>query len=125
MVTGNPEPTDLDFRPLVLQALDLLPGWYDDWVLLERERLRQILFHATEALSRLLVNANRCGEAIEAALTAVSLEPLCESAQGALIEAHLAEGNRCEALRSYAAYEDLVTRELGVYPSVELRRLLR
>ncbi|MGW2995279.1 bifunctional ornithine acetyltransferase/N-acetylglutamate synthase, partial [Streptomyces sp. NPDC001193] len=30
-------------------ALDLLPGWYDDWVLLEQERVRQRLLHALEA----------------------------------------------------------------------------
>jgi DNA-binding SARP family transcriptional activator len=124
LVTGKPEPTDLEFPPQMLQALDLLPGWYDDWVLQERERLRQMLLHAIEALSRLLLKANRCGEAIEAALTAVGVEPLRESAQAALIEAHLAEGNRCEALRSYALYEELLAQELGVHPSVELKRRL-
>jgi DNA-binding SARP family transcriptional activator len=121
---GKPEPNDVVLRPLTLQALDLLPGWYDDWVLLERERLRQMLLRAIDTLASMLVKAERCGEAIEAALTAVSFEPLRESAQRALIQAHLAEGNRCEALRSYAIYEDLLVRELGVRPSVELRELV-
>ncbi len=120
---GKPEPSDLDFRPLAVQALDLLPGWYEDWVLLERERLCQTLLRALDALAKLLLQANRCGEAIEAALAAVSADPLRESAQRALIEAHLAEGNRCEALRSYGTYEELLVRELGVSPSAELRRL--
>jgi DNA-binding SARP family transcriptional activator len=30
---------------------DLLPGWYDDWVLLERERLRQLRMQALEAVA--------------------------------------------------------------------------
>jgi DNA-binding SARP family transcriptional activator len=117
-------PDDLEFRPAALEALDLLPGWYEDWVLLERERLRQTLLRAVEALACRLVAANRYGEAIEAALSAVSVAPLRESAQSALIEAHLAEGNRCEALRSYSLYEEILDRELGLGPSVELRRLV-
>src|SRR4051794_14897664 len=31
---------------------DLLPDWYDDWVLIERERFRQLRLHALEALCR-------------------------------------------------------------------------
>jgi DNA-binding SARP family transcriptional activator len=122
---GKPDTADLDMRPGILQALDLLPGWYDDWVLQERDRLRQALLHAMDALVRLLVNANRCGEAVEVAMTAVSVEPLRESAQQVLIEAHLAEGNRCEAWRSFMSYKTLCERELGIRPSVELWKLVR
>ena len=39
--------------------LDLLPGWSEDWVILEREHIRQWLLHALEALSRHLVEAGR------------------------------------------------------------------
>lgn len=120
VVSGTWEPADLSFEPATPQALDLLPGWYDDWVLSEREHLRLMLLPAIEQLSRLLVRAHRCGDAVEAALTVVSSEPLRESAQRALIEAHLAEGNRCEALRSFATYESLLVRELSVLPSEEL-----
>ena len=45
-------------RRRTLHALigqDLLMGWYDDWVLLERERLRELRLHALEALSAQLL----------------------------------------------------------------------
>jgi len=122
---GRPCTGDLDVRPGALQALDLLPGWYDEWVLQQREDLRQQVLYAIDALSGLLVAAGRYGEAIEAALSAVSAEPLRESAQRALIEAHLAEGNRCEAWRSFVRYRDLLAGELGVRPTSELRSLVR
>jgi DNA-binding SARP family transcriptional activator len=121
---GRVRSADLDGHPQAERALDLLPGWYDDWVSVERERLRADLLDAMDALAMLLVRADRCADAVEAALTAVSVEPLRESAQRVLIEAHLAEGNRCEAWRSFSSYRELLVRELGVRPSLELRRLV-
>jgi DNA-binding SARP family transcriptional activator len=105
--------------------MDLLPGWYDDWVIFERERIRQRLLHALEALSRRLVAEGRCADAVEAAISAVSADPLRESANRVLIEAHLAEGNVVEARRVYERYRDTVRGELGVEPGEQLTRLAR
>src|SRR4051794_1954152 len=92
---------DLAGPPWGSEALNLLPGWYDDWVLIERERIRQRVLHALEALSRRLVRTARCAEAVEAAMMAVSADPLRASAQRVLIEAHLAEGNWTESRRTF------------------------
>ena len=124
LMQGTAFERDLVISPSVFDALDLLPGWYDDWALLERERIRQRLLHALEALSVRLISLGRHGEAVDAALLAVSADPLRESAQRALIEAHVAERNLAEARRSYLAYRDLAQRELGIEPSSELLALL-
>jgi DNA-binding SARP family transcriptional activator len=105
--------------------LDLLPGWSEDWVIFEREHVRQRLLHALEALSRCLVQAGRWADAVNAAISAVSAGPLRESAIRVLIEAHLAEGNLVEARRVYRAYRDTVRRELGVEPGRHLTDLMR
>lgn len=120
-------PTEADFDGIASRgmALDLLPGCYDDWVIGERERFRQRTLHALESLSRLCVAAGRHGDAVEAALTAVHAEPLRESAQRVLIEAHLGEHNLVEARRTFHAYRRLVSRELGVAPSPELYSIVR
>jgi DNA-binding SARP family transcriptional activator len=120
LVEGTALGADLAVSRCWLDALDLLPGWYDEWALMERERLRQRMLHALEALSRNLASIGRYADAVEAAMVAVSAEPLRESAQRTLIEAHLAEGNLGEALSSYQAYRTLVRRELGVNPSHDL-----
>jgi DNA-binding SARP family transcriptional activator len=125
LIQGTASGRDLVISPSVFDALDLLPGWYDDWALMERERIRQRVLHALEALSACLACLGRFGEAVDAALLAVSAEPLRESAQRALIEAHVAEGNLAEAHRSYAFYHNLVRRELGVEPSSDLSALIR
>ena len=100
LIQGTAFERDLVISPSVFDALDLLPGWYDDWALMERERIRQRLLHALEALSARLIRLGRYGEAVDAALLAVSADPLRESAQRALIEAHIAERNLAEARRS-------------------------
>jgi DNA-binding SARP family transcriptional activator len=125
LVTQRPLPGDLSLSWPFAHALDLLPGCYDDWAIIERERMRQRMLHALEALSRAMTAMGRYGEAVDAAMTAISVEPLRESAQRALLEAHLAEANLSEARRDFLSYRDLVRRELGVEPSVELASLVR
>jgi DNA-binding SARP family transcriptional activator len=99
---------------------DLLPEWDDDWVLAERERFRQLRLHALEALCQRLLAVGRYGEALNAGLTAVVADPLRESAHQLVIQAHLAEGNRVEALRHYTSYTQLLRDELGIEPSRDL-----
>src|ERR1700761_3040759 len=61
LAAGSAVSADLGAVTWSTAALDLLPGWYDNWVLFERERIRQRLLHALEALSRHLVATGRCG----------------------------------------------------------------
>lgn len=124
ILRGTATPHDLCVPGRYTHAVDLLPGWYEDWVAFERERLRQRVLHALERLSRELVRLDRCAEAIEAATEAVRVEPLRETAQAALIAAHLAEGNLVEARRLFLDYRTLLRRELAIEPSAALSDLL-
>ena len=103
---------------------ELLPGWYDDWVLLERERLRQLRFHALEATSQRLLGAGRFAEALESAYAAVRAEPLRESPHRIVVRVHLAEGNVGEALRAFEEFRQLLADELGVQPTPGMSNLL-
>jgi DNA-binding SARP family transcriptional activator len=114
---------DLDGVPVT--TAELLPGWYDDWVLAERERLRQVQLYALEALAAGLTAQGRFSDATQAALAAVHLEPLRESATRALIAVHLAEHNINEAVRRLDLFRTTLGRELGVRPTPELERLVR
>jgi DNA-binding SARP family transcriptional activator len=120
IIEGRADSSDL--RPFELnpEAVNLLPDWDDEWVVLEREHLRQRLLHGMESLVRQLIARCLFADAIEVAITVVGAEPLRESAQRVLIEAHLAEGNLIEARRVYAAYKEMLTSELGVSPGMEL-----
>jgi DNA-binding SARP family transcriptional activator len=103
---------------------DLLPDWYDDWVLIERERFRQLRLHALEGLCETLVTEGRMGEAADAGLAAVCGDPLRESAHRALISVHLAEGNASEALRQYSLCRRMLNEHLDMSPSLSMQRLM-
>ncbi|NHC23145.1 transcriptional regulator [Nocardioides sp. IC4_145] len=115
-------------RPGVAQARlwreDLLPGWRDEWLDVERESYRQLRLHALERSSEVLRVDGRHEEALGAALEAVRSEPLRESAHRRVVEVHLAEGNHAEALRQYDHYRRLLADELGLSPSPVIRRLV-
>jgi DNA-binding SARP family transcriptional activator len=106
------------------EARDLLPDWYEDWILVERERHRQLRLHALEAVSGALAAVGRHGEAVQAGLAAVADEPLRESAHRALIAVHLAEGNAAQALRVYERFRRTLRGELGLEPSLLMEQLV-
>jgi DNA-binding SARP family transcriptional activator len=99
IIARRESPDDLVMTERRAAGLDLLPGWYDDWVSPHRERLRQRILHALDELSHALSTAARYADAVEVAQASVACDPLRESGQRALIRAHLAEGNTAEARR--------------------------
>lgn len=118
-LAAQPTTRDVAVASSPLRA-DVLPDWYDEWVVDERDQFRQLRLHALEEMARRLVAMGHFGEALIAALEAAHEDPLRESAQRALIEVHLAEGNTGEAVRQLRRCEQLFERELGVRPSRQL-----
>ena len=120
-----PAPSDLGTSAIVALSADLLPDWYDDWVLVEAEDWRQLRLYALEALAGHLIVAGRWGEAAGAARAAVRGEPLRETSHAALIRIFLAEGNVSEAVREFMSYRALLHDQLGLEPTPRLCRLIQ
>ena len=80
-------------------SMRLLPGWYDDWVVLEQERWDQLRLHALEAAAEALLCRGQHMLALEASLVAARSELFRESAHRVIIRVYLAEGNlgSCDA----------------------------
>lgn len=123
LIDGSAAAEDLAVAEATLGG-ELLPDWYDEWLLFERERFRQLSLHALEALAERLADSGQLARALEAALSAVRSEPLRESAHRTLIRVHLAEGNRGEAIRQYELCRRLLRDHLGGEPSPQLDALL-
>jgi len=122
-VDGSASAKEISLAGLPL-GRELLPDWYDDWVLIERERHRQLALHALEAVADRLTALGRFGEAVEAAMAAIRIEPLRESAHRSVMRIHVAEGNASEALRHYEAYRRLLDETIGLEPSPRMAELI-
>lgn len=122
---GDDLDEDIPSTWVVMLSADLLPGWYDDWVIPEFERWHQLRLLGLEALARRLATSGRFGLALLSALEATAAEPLRESARATLIEVHLAQGNQAEAINEFHRYRALLRAELGVEPSAHLGDLMR
>ncbi|MGH2532664.1 MAG: ATP-binding protein [Thermomicrobiales bacterium] len=100
---------------------DLLEGRYDEWLLDERERLRQ---HYLDALARLTALCEASGDhtqAIRYAERFLRHDPLREETYRLLMRLHDARGDRARALRVYHVCAATLERELGVEPSARTR----
>jgi DNA-binding SARP family transcriptional activator len=121
----TPNRSELSMAAVPALSADLLPDWYEDWVLMEAEDWRQLRLHALEALAGRLIALGRWGEAADAAGAAVRAEPLRESGRAALIQVHLAEGNQSEAMREFTRYRVLLRAEFNLEPTPRLRQLVQ
>jgi DNA-binding SARP family transcriptional activator len=104
---------------------DLLPGWYDDWVILEREQLQLVRLRTLQRIARHALESGDSDTAILTAHEAVRLEPLYEPAHATLIRAHLADGDPAGAVRQYRRLARALASELGIGPSPQVEELVR
>lgn len=122
--TAEAQQADLYHQAMDLYAGDLLTDCYDDWCLVERERL-QLLY--LRVLGKLLTYHARRREhdiAIDCGRRILARDPLREKVHRALIRLHLDAGQPTAALQQYRECEEIVRRELGTEVMPETRALL-
>nr|WP_309696654.1 tetratricopeptide repeat protein [Armatimonas sp.] len=103
----------------------LLPGFYEEWITGEQERLSGLFFDAVGALVSHLESAGDVRAALAHSRHAVAVDPLREEGQQHLIRLLSADGQPGAALRQYKEYERLLEEEMGYEPSPTLRSLFR
>src|SRR5215470_13311446 len=111
------------YRGDLLDGIGLRDPAFEDWLLVERQRLRQ---RAEEALTELITQSLATGARERAATAArrlLSLDPLRESACRALMQTHAERAETVQALKAYETLRDRLHRELGVKPEPETTRL--
>ncbi len=109
-----------DLRQAVqLYRGDLLEGLYDDWLLVERERLHEVYLQALESLARLEQSAGRYQAALEAALALSLSDPLRGSARRLVMQLYFCLGRPEAALHQFETYRQALSAELGVEPDTE------
>lgn len=113
-----------EFEEVVtLYAGDLLPDCYDEWVIEQREELRQVY---TEALRQLICQKEREHDFRGATVLAHRLvrhEPLQEQAYRDLMRFSALSGDQISVLRAYKACSTVLRRELNIGPSQATREM--
>jgi len=116
-------------KAIALYRGDFLEGFYidgqgfEDWALLERERLR---FRAMEALDRLIdchVSQRDYAGGIAAATRLLHLDPLREKTHRQLMQLLALSGEREAALGQYDTCRRMLADEFGVQPAPETTAL--
>jgi DNA-binding SARP family transcriptional activator len=102
---------------------DLLPSCYEDWIVSERERLRQAFERALKTLVRLLEDQQAYRSAVRYAQRLLRHDPLDETSYRRLMRLHALVGDRAGALRTYHKCSTVLERELGVQPSPVTREV--
>jgi TolB-like protein/DNA-binding SARP family transcriptional activator len=111
------------YRGDLLEGLDIRDPAFEEWLLFERQRLRD---QACDALTRLLAHHMVGGAYDQAGVAArrlVALDPLHEAAHRALMQIYAQQGQTALALRQYQLCRDALQGELGVKPEAETERL--
>ena len=102
---------------------ELLPGYYEDWVLTHREEIHQAYLAALSQLAKLLEDSRQYEEAIEFTNRLIRSEPLNESAYHLAMRLHALNDDRAGALQAYHTCVTVMQRELDMEPSEEIKIL--
>jgi DNA-binding SARP family transcriptional activator len=112
-------------RAVAAYGGDLLPGCYDDWLLLERARLAERFLDALAQLVLLFEQRRDINRAIGYAERLLRHDPPHEATYRHLMRLHAVNGDRAAALRVYHTCVTALERELGVPPAVETAEAYR
>lgn len=118
-------------RGVELYRGDLLEGFqsradaFDDWLLGERTRLRQLAIDALGCLLERQQQEHDYAGATKAAIRMVSLDPLRESAHRRLMRLYAEQGRLGDALDQYENCRQVLKRELGREPESSTSDLLQ
>jgi adenylate cyclase len=116
------------YRGELLDGIHIRNAAFEDWLLIERQRLRGLAVEATTRLMTQSVEAGRPHRAANAARRLLSLEPLHEAACRLLMQVHVDRGERAQALKLFESLRDGLRLELGVAPepdTVQLYQAIR
>lgn len=108
---------------LKLYTGDLLEGIYDDWVLVERERLRMLHLRG---LAHLMIHYRECGsfeQSLVYAQKILDIDPLREEVHREVMRLYLQIGQRAMAVRQFHICRKVLATELGITPMAETRAL--
>jgi DNA-binding SARP family transcriptional activator/predicted ATPase len=108
---------------LTLYKGELLPGFYEDWIMLRREQVQASFERKMGVLLERLLHGHRWHEVLEWGERWIALGSVPELAFRALMIAHAEKGDVSSAASMYHRCVDSLQDELGVEPSEETKQI--
>lgn len=102
---------------------ELLPGFYDDWIVLERERLQSVFEVKMDLLIQRLIENREWGDVIVWSERWIASGTVPEPAYRYLMLAYDGRGDLSGVAATYQRCEEVLFNELGVEPSESTRKL--
>lgn len=109
-------------RALVLYTGELLAGFYEDWIVAERERLHCLHIDALSALMHAHRHFGNLTQSLDLGLRILKEEPFREDVHLFVMQLYQDAGQRFMALRHYEKCRKKLEDELGIAPSEKTRR---
>ncbi|TAH50753.1 MAG: hypothetical protein EYC68_13030 [Chloroflexota bacterium] len=122
LTKGDSDVTGL-LSAVALYRGELLPGFYDDWAALERERVQAVFEGKMQQLLEMLITEQRWLTVLEWAERWIALGQTPEPAYRALMIAHGAQGNMSQVALDYERCAERLREDVGVEPSADTRAL--
>lgn len=105
-------------------SLGLLPeDEAEEWLRPYRQRYEHIYIQVLVRLIQIYQQRNELDEVLEYAYLALSLDPYCEPAVKAIIDAYVKQGNTTKAMHRLDNFRLFLQEELGIEPSKEIHSL--
>jgi two-component SAPR family response regulator len=108
---------------LRLYSGELLEGFYDDWALQERERLRLLYLDCLAYLMRYYKYHEAYEESLAYGQQILRQDPLREEIHREVMRLYIASGQRAMAARQYETCCQILAAELGIPPMAETQML--
>lgn len=104
---------------IILYEGDFLSDLYEDWIIAERERLRELYFTALSQLIKLARQEGDHKQAMSYARHILTLDPLREDVAREMVALRYEIGDRPGAIQEYQRFVHLLKEELDVSPMPE------
>ncbi len=108
---------------LQLYRGELLEGFYDDWALRERERMRLLYLNGLSYLMRYYKHHGVYNESLSYGHKILALDPLREEIHREMMRLYLEAGQRALAVQQYETCREILAAELGIPPMEETQAL--
>jgi adenylate cyclase len=110
------------YRGDFLDGLDLRDGAFDEWLLMERQRLRDMVREVLAKLTDRHMSDGAPDQAAAVARRLLAIDPLREAAHRTLMKIYSVQGQTALALKQYHICRDALQSELGIKPDADTER---